>query len=114
MGSIAIAPKERKDLISLMKRENKPSRRVRMHIVLLATDGHRPTRIARVLYCSRTTVYTIVERFMAEGQAAFDDQKRRGPRSLLDDPANERIERLVEEDLPAQHGWLRSLASLEL
>jgi putative transposase len=114
MESITLTPEERKDLICTMKRERKPSRRLRMHIVLLATDSHRPTRIARVLYCSRTTVYTIVERFMAEGQAAFDDQKRRGPRSLLDEPAKERIERLVEEDLPAHHGWLRSRWSCKL
>jgi Homeodomain-like domain len=28
-----------------------------MHIVLLASDGLSPTQIARVLFCSRTTVY---------------------------------------------------------
>jgi transposase len=108
MESIALTPKERKDLIVGMKRERKPSRRLRMHIVLLAADGHRPAQIARVLYCSRTTVYTLVERFMEEGQSAFDDRKRRGPPPLLDDAANARIERLVEEELPTSHGWLRS------
>jgi transposase len=115
MESITLTSKEHKDLIVRMKRERKPSRRLRMHIVLLAADGHRPTRVARVLYCSRTTVYKVVERFVAEGwQAAFDDQKRRGSRPLLDESANERIERLVEEDLPAQHGWLRSRWSCKL
>src|SRR5215210_2891264 len=78
MGSIAIAPKERKDLICLMKRENKPSCRLRMHIVLLACDGRSPTEISRTLFCSRTTVYSIVGRFMREGRAAFEDRKRRG------------------------------------
>jgi len=85
-----------------------------MHIVLLAADAHRPTQIARVLYCSRTTVYAIVWRFVGEGQTAFEDRKRRGPRALLDEPANERIERLVEEDLPTEHGWLRSRWSCKL
>jgi len=33
---------------------------------------------------------------------------------LLDDPANKRIERLVEEELPAQHGRLRSRWSCKL
>jgi hypothetical protein len=56
MQSIAIAPSERKDLIREMKRERQPSRRLRMHIVLLASDGRSPTVIARVLFCSRTTV----------------------------------------------------------
>ena len=114
MQSITLTPKERKDLIVRMKRERKPSRRLRMHIVLLAADGHRPTHIAGVLYCSRTTVYTIVERFMGEGRAAFDDRQRRGPRPMLDDLANERIERLVGEDSPTEHGWLRSRWSCAL
>ncbi len=114
MHSITIAPTERKDLICRMKRERKPSRRLRMHIVLLAADGHGPARIARVLYCSRTTVYAIVGRFVVEGEVAFDDRRRRGPRPLLDRAANERIETLVEEDLPTAHGWLRSRWSCSL
>src|SRR5215211_4415934 len=83
MQSITLTPEERKDLTCTMKREGKPSRRLWMHIVLFTTNGHRPTRIAHVLYCSRTTVYT-------------------------------RIERLVEEDLRAQHGRLRSRWSCKL
>lgn len=62
MESITIAPTERKDLIVGMKREIRLSRRLRMHIVLLASEGNSPTEIARVLYCSRTTVYEIVGR----------------------------------------------------
>jgi transposase len=109
MQSIILAPKERKTLIRRMKRESKPSRRLRMHIVVLVADGYYcPTRIARVLFCSRTTVYTIVERFLREGQASFFDHKKRGPKALLDEVVHERIEALVEEHSPAEHGWLRS------
>jgi putative transposase len=114
MGSIAIAPKERKDLICLMKRENKPSRRLRMHIVLLACDGRSPTEISRTLFCSRTTVYSIVGRLMQEGRAAFEDRKRRGPASPVDDSAQELIEELIEENLPTERGWLRSRWSCKL
>ncbi len=86
-----------------------------MHnIVLLAADGHRPARIARVLYCSRTTVYSVVGRFVGEGRAAFEDRKRRGPRPLLDRSACGRIETLVEEEMPAAYGWLRSRWSCSL
>jgi DNA-binding NarL/FixJ family response regulator len=56
MQSITIALEERKDLIQKMKRERKPSRRLRIHIVLLASEGLSPTEIARVLFRSRTTV----------------------------------------------------------
>lgn len=83
MESIALTPEERKSLIRKMKRETQPSRRLRMHIVLLVADDHSPSEIARTLYCSRTTVYTVVRRFLEEGEAAFADRKRRGPRPRL-------------------------------
>ena len=114
MENITIAPQERKSLIIEMKREAKPSRRLRMHIALLAFDGLSPTEIARVLFCSRTTVYAVVSRFLREGRAAFDDHGRRGPRPLLGEKASERLEKLLEEDSPTEHGWLRSRWSCEL
>jgi transposase len=106
MQNITIAPEVRKNLIIEMKREAKPSRRLRMHIALLASDGRSPTEISRILFCSRTTVYAVVSRFLREGRAAFDDRVRRGPRALLSDVAHERVEKLVEEDSPIDHGWL--------
>jgi transposase len=114
MENITIASQVRKDLIIEMKREAKPSRRLRMHTALLASDGLSPTEIARVLFCSRTTVYAVVSRFVGEGCAAFDDRRPRGPRPLLGQEANERVEKLLQEDSPLEHGWLRSPASLEL
>jgi transposase len=114
MQSITLASEQRKNLIQKMKRERKPSRRLRMHIVLLSAEGRSPTEIARALLCSRTTVYAVVSRFVQKEQAAFDDRKRRGPKPLLEGLANEYIERLVEEESPTSHGWLRSRWSCEL
>ena len=114
MENITIAPQVRKSLIIEMKREAKPSRRLRMHIALLASDGRSPTEIARVLFCSRTTVYAVVSRFVGQGRAAFDDRRPRGPRPLLREEANERLEKLLEEDSPIEHGWLRSRWSCSL
>lgn len=114
MESIIIAPQERKSLIIDMKREMKPSRRLRMHITLLAADGRSPTEISRALFCSRTTVYSIVGRFVREGRAAFEDLRRRGPKPLLGNAANERVQKLLEEDSPTEHGWLRSRWSCKL
>ena len=85
-----------------------------MHIVLLCVDGLSPTEIARVLFCSRTTVYAVVARFIREEQAAFDDRKMRGPKPSVGQPASEYIERLLEEDSPTEHGWLRSRWSCKL
>ena len=114
MESISLTPQQRKDLIIEMKRERKPSRRLRMHIVLLTSDGRSPTEIARVLFCSRTTVYAMASRLLREGRAAFDDRRRRGPRPLLGGAADERVERLLEEESPIEHGWLRSRWSCKL
>jgi transposase len=85
-----------------------------MHITLLASEGLSPTEIARVLFCSRTTVYAVVSRFLREGRAAFDERKGRGPVPLLDKETDERIEELLEEDSPVEHGWLRSRWSCKL
>jgi transposase len=112
--NITIAPQVRKSFITELKRETKPSRRLRMHIMLLASEGRSPTEISRVLFCSRTTVYAVVGRFAGEGRGAFDDRKRRGPEPLLGKRANERVEHLVEEDSPTDHGWLRSRWSCKL
>ena len=114
MENITIAPQVRKDLICEMKREARPNRRLRMHIALLASDGRSPTEIARVLFCSRTTVYAVVSRFVGEERAAFDERRPRGPRPLLEEEANERVEKLLEEDSPIEHGWLRSRWSCKL
>jgi putative transposase len=114
MQSIIIASSFRKDLIEEMKRQRLPSRRLRMHIVLLAAEGRSPTEIARILFCSRTTVYAVVGRFIQEGRAAFDDRERRGPKPLLEQSANEYIERLIKEGPPTEHGWLRSRWSCKL
>ena len=113
MQSITLSSKERKDLIRLMKRERKPSSRLRMHIVLLAADGYSPTHICRVLFCSRTTVYTIITgRFLREGQEAFYDHRKRGLRALLDELA-QKAHRVVGGRALAHRARLVALA-LEL
>jgi transposase len=105
---IQLSSKERKRLISQMKRETKPSRRLRMHIVLLLADELPPSQIARVLYCSRTTVYQVGRRFVEEGEEAFDDRAPRGPAPLLDEGICQRLEELVLEESPREHGFNRS------
>jgi putative transposase len=115
MENIIIAPQVRSDLIIEMKRERSPSRRLRMHIALLVSDGRSPTEISRVLLCSRTTVYAVASRFLREERVALDDRARRGPGPLLSEKkADERIEKLLKEDSPIDHGWLRSRWSCKL
>jgi hypothetical protein len=88
-----------------------------------AEDAHYAARLRRALahrdrprplLLLSTTVYAVVSRFLREGRAAFDDRKGRGPVALLDKETDERVEELLEEDSPVEHGWLRSPASLEL
>jgi putative transposase len=115
MENIIIAPQVRSDLIIEMKRARSPSRRLRMHIALLVSDGRSPTEISRVLLCSRTTVYAVASRFLREERVALDDRARRGPGPLLSEKkADKRIEKLLKEDSPIDHGWLRSRWSCKL
>ena len=113
MQNIIIAPQQRNSLIQKMKREVKPSRRLRMHIALLAADGRSPTEISRTLFCSRTTVYTIASRFLREGHSAFDDIRRRGPRTFAGAGGQRRRE-ASRRGLAHRHGWLRSRWSCKL
>jgi transposase len=85
-----------------------------MHIVLLAAEDYSATKIARALFCSRTTVYAIVARFIREGQEAFDDRERRGPAPLVESSARKLIEDLTEGVAPTERGWLRSRWSCKL
>ncbi len=114
MQGITIAPGERKDLILRMKRERKPNRRLRMHIVLLASEGYSVTEIARTLFCSHTTVYAVVGRFVREEQTAFDDRRQRGPAPLVEISAQQLVEDLAEGVVPTERGWLRSRWSCKL
>ena len=45
---------------------------------------------------------------------AFEDRARRGPNPLLGKSTEEYVERLVEEESPTSHGWLRSRWSCKL
>ena len=74
--------------------------------------AHRDLR--RPLLLAHHTVYAVVSRFVGQGHAAFDDRQARGPRPLLGKVAGERVEKLLEEDSPTDHGWLRSRWSCKL
>lgn len=108
MDSINLIEQKRKDLIRRMKRETKPSRRLRMHIVLLTVDNFTPTEISQALYCSRSTVYEVAQRFVQLGEEVFDDQSPRGPDPALDESTRKRLEALVEHETPREHGFNRS------
>jgi hypothetical protein len=81
---------------------------------VLGANSRSPTEISPTLLCWRTTVYSIVDRFIGEGRATFDDRKKRGPVPLVDDSAQELIEGRTEEALPTKRGWLRSRWSCKL
>ena len=59
-------------------------------------------------------MYAVVSRFLREDLAAFDDRRKRGPKPLLSGEADERLGKLLEEDSPTEHGWLRSRWSCKL
>jgi len=63
---------------------------------------------------SRQVVCKWVRRFLEEGEAAFADRKKRGPRPKLTEEDRRYLERWVEEAQPWEYGWVRSRWSCRL
>ena len=91
--------------IASADRDVRPSHAV---VCVLVADKLKAAEIAAVLYCSRTTVYAVAQRFSKQKEKAFDDRTPRGPVPSLDASACQRLEHLVEQEVPREHGFNRS------
>jgi hypothetical protein len=78
-----------------------------LHIILLCAAGYNPTRIAAVLFCSRSSVYRAVRANRAESLLAFNN----GERSLGAGPLTPSLRRLLLALLkraPSAYDWCRT------
>src|SRR5918993_2180753 len=102
------------------RRTQEPHRRneARSEAQPQAQDAHRAARRRRALAHRDLPRPLLLARHplrgRIEGHSAFDDRRKRGPRPLLSKKADQRVERLLEEDSPTSHGWLRSRWSCKL
>src|SRR5919112_1724592 len=102
------------------RRTQEPHRRneARSEAQPQAQDAHRAARRRRALAHRDLPRPLLLARHPLRGRIGghwpFDDRRKRGPRPLLSKKADQRVERLLEEDSPTSHGWLRSRWSCKL
>ena len=74
-----LTPEERQQIEALAHSRTAPARTVeRAQIILAATEGQGPARMARALGVSRPTVYRWIGRFNLQGPYGLEDQPRAG------------------------------------
>jgi transposase len=87
--------------------------RQRYQIVLALGEGQRPSELAAVLHCGRSTVYRVAARFIQEGIEGLRDRRHEAlPRKVTREIV-ETVWKLVEEN-PRDRGWARSTWTCEL
>ena len=84
---LILSPSEREELASITRSRSLPHALVtRARIVLLGTDGHSNTAIAKRLGLSKPTVGTWRQRYLAQRlPGLYDEPRPGGPRSIRDE-----------------------------
>jgi putative transposase len=77
-----------------------------LHVLLLCAAGRTPTEIAAFLFCSRTSVYRVVDAYHARLRAARCEQPLLPGGGLT--PAVRRSLRALLTKAPAVYGWCRT------
>lgn len=100
-----------------LKRQLKKTRdadfRTRCLIVLNLLAGESPTRVAKTLAVSRSSVYRVAERFRESGEAGLIDRREEnGDRKLSEDYLALLYDLVASS--PQQHGWPRPTWTREL
>jgi putative transposase len=85
-GSIVLGSSQRKRLLAVYRKESVPPQvRLRVHIILLLSEGRAWSLIAAVLFCSTATIARWKVRFESGGVEALLEEKRGRVASLLVD-----------------------------
>lgn len=81
-----------------------------LHLLLLCAAGHTPSEVARVLFCSRSSVYRIVRAYRAGTltSEAATEQATRPQRLRLLTPSLKRSVLALLKTAPRAFGWCRT------
>jgi len=108
---VEISPLEQAQMLAELRRA-RYGYVLALHILLLCAAQRTPTEIAAVLFCSRSTVYRVVQAYrsgdwagLAEADAARDPSLRRCP---LLAPALKRSLMAILHSVPRLCGWCRT------
>jgi putative transposase len=77
-----------------------------LHVLLLCAAGRTPTEIATVLFCSRSSVYRIVNAYQAHPGATLGAPP--SPRTVWQSPSLCRSLMALLKKVPAAYGWCRT------
>lgn len=82
-----------------------------LHVLLLCAAGYSPSLIAKVMFCSRTSVYRIVEQYLSGKLGLeFDEEKQmqRQVRTKVLIPYIKKTLLKILKQVPSAYGWCRS------
>jgi len=80
-----------------------------LHVLLLCAAGRTPTEVSTVLFCSRSSVYRIVNSYNAhERDDLFDDLTAVSARSSWLTPSLRRSLLALLKKVPSVYGWCRT------
>jgi transposase len=107
---VDIPPEAHRQMLAVLRRARYGSL-LALHIVLLCAAGHRPTTIAAVLFCSRSSVYRTMHAYQTGKLSwAYDDQGRLLPpvRTTVLVPTLCRSLVALLKAPPRAYGWCRT------
>ena len=111
--SIVLRAKQRKVVEEFGKKTRSAVEARRARIIVLLSDGHPVAKVAQLLGCVRSTVYSALYLFEDEGLEGFKDKRLEGaPRKVTMDVRAKLLEYL--DVTPRDFGWQRSNWTLEL
>ena len=104
------SPKEQAQMLAALRRA-RYGYLLALHIVLLCATGRRPTEVAAVLFCSRSSVYRTVRAYRAGtlGLACDDQGRLAAPvRTTVLTPSLQRSVLALLKAVPQTYGWCRT------
>jgi transposase len=114
---VALPPEERTELLGLLKHGTLSARKLnRIHILLLADEGHADEQIATSLHTGLSTVARTRQRWVEAGlDGALHERPRPGRVPRLDERANAHLVALACTDPPeGRSTWTMQLLAAEL
>jgi transposase len=108
---VRYAVKER--LLKNLRRCRHPATRLRYLIVVNVLSGRSARTTAEVLQIHNTTVYRVLDRFRAYGEAGLEDGRADNGADKLEEGFLSRLHRVVRQT-PQDYGWRRPTWTREL
>lgn len=102
---ITLTPEEQMNLQKQVQTCRQVRHWKRYQALLLLAEAIPPEQVARVLHCSRASVYNWAADFRRQGRGALTEHPHGGRPADLDQAALKLLDHWLEEGNPQQHGY---------